>query len=62
MSLIAPYGYGPSLYVPVCLLCQNTLGNDSMNLSLLIRSLNRAGPEFKAKDFASFKPRGTTIR
>ena len=35
---------------PVCVLCQKSLGNDSMKPSLLTRHLERAHPEFKDKE------------
>lgn len=41
--------------IPLCVLCQKTLGNDSMKPSLLTRHLERAHPEFKDKDLDFFK-------
>ena len=41
--------------IPVCVLCQKTLGNDSLKPSLLTRHLERAHPQFKDKDLNFFK-------
>ena len=38
------------LDITVCVLCQKSLGNDSMKPSLLTRHLERAHPEFKDKE------------
>ena len=43
------------LDIPVCVLCQKSLGNDSMKPSLLTRHLERAHPEFKDKELDFFK-------
>ena len=45
------------LDIPVCVLCQKSLGNDSMKPSLLTRHLKRAHPEFKDKELEFFKHR-----
>jgi len=36
--------------MPMCVLCQKTLGNDYMKPSLFTRHLKRAHPEFKDKE------------
>ena len=45
------------LDIPVCALCQKSLGNDSMKPSLLTRHLERAHLEFKDKELDFFKHR-----
>ena len=45
------------LDIPVCVLCQKSLGNDSLKPSLLTRHLERAHPQFKDKDLDFFKQR-----
>ena len=48
--------------IPLCLLYQKTLGNDSMKPTLLTRHLERAHPEFKDKDLDFFKRRETVFK
>ena len=43
------------LDIPVCVLCQKSLGNDSMKQSLLTRHLERAHQEFKDLTFSSIE-------
>ena len=45
------------LDIPICVLCQKSLGNDLMKPSLLIWHLERAHPEFKDKELDFFKHR-----
>jgi len=47
------------LDIPVCVLCQKTLGNDLMKPSLLTRHLEKAHPEFRDKDHDFFKHKET---
>ena len=48
--------------IPVCVLRQKSLGNDSMKPSLLTRHLERAHPEFKDKEFDFFKHRESVFK
>ena len=48
--------------VPVCVLCQKSLGNGSMKSSLLTRHLERAHPEFKDKELDFFKHRESVFK
>lgn len=48
--------------IPVCVLCQKTLGNDSLKPSLLTRHLERAHPEFKDKDLNFFKRKEEVLK
>ena len=50
------------LDIPVCVLCQKSLGNDSMKPSLLTRHLERAHPEFKDKELDFFKHRESVFK
>ena len=43
------------LDIPVCVLCQKSLENDSMKPSLLTRHLEKAHPESKDKELDFFK-------
>ena len=45
------------LDIPVCVLCQKSLGTDSMKPSLLTRHLEKAHSEFKDKELDFFKHR-----
>ena len=46
----------------ICVLCQKSLGNDSMKPSLLTRHLERAHPEFKDKELDFFKYRESVFK
>ena len=48
--------------IPVCVLCQKSLENDSMKPSLLTRHLERAHPEFKDKELDFFKHRESVFK
>ena len=48
--------------IPVCVLCQKLLGNDSMKPSLLTRHLERAHPKFKDKELDFFKDRESVFK
>ena len=50
------------LDIPVCVLCQKSLENDSMKPSLLTRHLERAHPEFKDKELDFFKHRESVFK
>ena len=50
------------LDLPVCVLCQKSLGNDSMKPSLLIRHLERAHLEFKDKELDFFKHKESVFK
>ena len=50
------------LNIPVYVLCQKSLGNDSMKPSLLTRHLERAHPEFKDKELDFFKHRESVFK
>ena len=50
------------LDIPVCVLCQKSLGNDSMKPSLLTRHLERAHPEFKDEELDFFKHRESVFK
>ena len=50
------------LDIPVCVLCQKSLGNDSMKPSLLTRHLERAHPEFKDKELDFFNHRESVFK
>ena len=50
------------LDIPVCVLCQKSLGNDSMKPSLLTQHLERAHPEFKDKELDFFKHRESVFK
>ena len=50
------------LDIPVCILCQKSVGNNSMKPSLLTRHLERAHPEFKDKELDFFKHREQCLR
>ena len=50
------------LDIPVCVLCQKSLGNDLMKPSLLTQHLERAHPEFKDKEFDFFKYRESVFK
>ena len=50
------------LDIPVGVLCQKSLGNDSIKPSLLIRYLERAHPEFKDKELDFFKHRESVFK
>ena len=50
------------LDIPVCVLCQKSLGNDSMKQSLLTWHLERAHPEFKTKELDFFKHRESVFK
>ena len=50
------------LDIPVCVLCQKSLGNDLMKPSLLTRHLERAHPEFEEKELDFFKHRESVFR
>ena len=50
------------LDIPECVLCQKSLGNDSMKPSLLTRHLERAHPEFKDKELDFFKHRESVFK
>ena len=50
------------LNIPVCVLCQKSLGNDLMKPSLLTRHLERAHPKFKDKELDFFKHRESVFK
>ena len=50
------------LDIPVCVLCQKSLGNDSMKPSLFTWHLERAHPEFKDKELDFFKHRESVFK
>ena len=43
------------LHIPVCVLCQKSMGNDLMKPSLLTGHLEEAHPEFKNEELGIFK-------
>ena len=51
-----------SLDIPVCVLCQKSLGHDSIKPSLLTRHLERAHPKFKDKELDFFKHRESVFK
>ena len=50
------------LDIPICVLCQKSLGNDLIKPSLLIRHLERAHPKFKNKELDFFKHRKSVFK
>ena len=50
------------LDIPVCVLCQKSLGKDSMKPSLLTWQLERAHPEFKDKELDFFSIENQCLR
>ena len=50
------------LDIPVCAVCQKSLGNDSMKPSLLTRNLETAYSEFKYKELDFFKHRESVFK
>ena len=50
------------LDIPVCVLCQKSLGNHSMKRNLLTRHLEKAHPKFKDKELDFFKHRESVFK
>ena len=50
------------LDIPVCVLCQKSLGNHSMKPSLFTWHLEKAHPEFKNKELDFFKHRESVFK